>query len=140
MLLLALVVGGVIGALALADDDEPGSVAVSDIEAGDCLHSPDLAEGAAEVGDIEKVDCDEAHHAEVFAVLEFDEDQDEDLDGAGTRCVGAAEDEGRTLSDLETEDLEIRPLVASDAPEDGDPVVCFIRHQDGQELSDSEFE
>jgi len=136
VLALALMGAAVVAALLLTDDE--GALAVEDISSGDCLVGSGLADADEEISDIEKVDCDDRHDAEVFATFELGSDQD--LDAAGSQCVDEAADAGKPLEDLQTDDLEIRPLVASDSPEEGDKVVCFIRHRDGNKLSGSEFE
>ena len=136
MLALALVGAAVVAALLLADNSDSG-VAVDDISSGDCLVGSGLADADEEISDLEKVACDDDHDAEVFATFELGSDQD--LAAAGSQCLDEAADAGRPLDDLEGDDLEIRPLVASDEPEEGDKVVCFIRHPDGSTLSGSEF-
>ena len=62
---------------------------------------------------------------------------DFDLDAAGSTCVDELSDAGTTLDDLEADGNEVRPLVGSDEPAEGDQVVCFIRNSDGDQLSDS---
>ena len=121
----------------MAADSDSG-IAVKDVSPGDCLVGSGLADADEEISDLERVDCSEDHDAEVFATFELGADQD--LDAAGSQCVDEAADAGRELDDLEAADLEIRPLVASDSPDEGDEVVCFIRHPDGSTLSGSEFE
>jgi hypothetical protein len=136
VLALALVAVAVITALILADDDS--GTAVKDISSGDCLVGSGLADAEEEISDLETVGCDEDHDAEVFATFELGDDQD--LAAAGSQCVEEAAAAGRSLEDLAGDDLEIRPLVARDEPEEGDKVVCFIRHPDGSKLSGSEFQ
>jgi hypothetical protein len=137
VLALALVGAAVVAALMLTDESQ-GGVAVEDISPGVCLVGSGLADADEEISDIEQVNCDDEHDAEAFATFELGSDQD--LDAAGSKCVDEATDAGRPLEDLAADDLEIRPLVASDQPEEGDMVVCFVRHQDGSKLSGSEFE
>lgn len=137
VLALALVAAAVVTALILADDSG-SAIAVKDISSGDCLVGSGLADADEEISDLETVGCNEDHDAEVFATFELGSDQD--LDAAGSQCVDEAAAAGRPLEDLEGDDLEIRPLVASEEPEEGDKVVCFIRHPDGSKLSGSEFE
>lgn len=136
LLVAALVAAGVVGAVLLAGDSDSGT-AVSDLSVGDCLTSKDLAQAKGSIGDIETVDCEEEHDAEVFATLDLE--SDEDLDAAGSRCVDEAADEGHPLEDLQGDDLEIRPLAAEVDPQEGDTVVCFIRNQDGDKLSGAIF-
>lgn len=136
VLALGLVATAVVTALILADNSDSG-IEVKDISSGDCLVGSGLADADEEISDIEKVDCDDDHDAEVFATFELGNDQD--LDAAGSQCVDEAAAAGRPLEDLEGDDLEIRPLVAGDEPEEGDKVVCFIRHPDGTKLSGSDF-
>lgn len=136
VLALALVAAVVVAALMLTDDSE-GGLAVENIESGYCLIGSGLGNADEEIRDIERVGCQDAHDAEVFATFELG--SDEDLAAAGSRCVDEAAKAGKPLEDLAAEGLEIRPLVASDQPEEGDAVVCFIRDQDGRKLSGSEF-
>ena len=137
---ILLVVGGVFGILALTGDDASGGTAVDDLSEGDCLVSSDIADASDSIGDIETVDCGEAHDAEVFATFEVSSDEaggDFDLDAAGSACVDELSGAGTTLEDLEADGNEVRPLVGSDEPSEGDQVVCFIRNSDGDQLSDS---
>lgn len=138
LLVVALLAGGILGVLALTNDDADSGLEVSDIEAGDCLRSSDFEGGEASVGGIERVDCDEAHDAEVFGVI--DAGDGEDLTVLGTRCVEVAEEEEHPLASLQADDLEVRPLAAGDEPAEGDPVVCFVRHKDGETLTDQIFD
>jgi hypothetical protein len=137
VLALALVGAAVVTALLIADDSDGGGTAVEDISPGDCLVGSGLADAEQKISGLETVGCDADHDAEVFATFELGADQD--LDAAGSQCVDEAADAGRTLQDLQEADLEIRPLVASESPAEGDRVVCFIRHPDGSALSGPQF-
>ncbi len=139
IVVILLVVGGVFGILALTGDDSSGT-AVDDLSEGDCLVSSDIADASDSIGDIETVDCGDDHDAEVFATFEVGGDEaggDFDLEAAGSACVDELSGAGTTLDDLETDGNEVRPLVGSDEPSEGDQVVCFIRNSDGDQLSDS---
>ena len=134
-----LVVGGIFAAMSLGGDSASGT-AVDDLGEGDCLVSSDIADASDSIGDIETVDCDDDHDAEVFATYEVGADEagsDFDLDAAGSTCVDKLSDAGTTLDDLEADGNEVRPLVGSDEPAEGDQVVCFIRNSDGDQLSES---
>ena len=136
---ILLVIGGVFGILALTGDDSSGT-AVDDLSEGDCLVSSDIADASDSIGDIETVDCGDDHDAEVFATFEVGGDEsggDFDLEAAGSACVDELSGAGTTLDDLEADGNEVRPLVGSDEPSEGDQVVCFIRNSDGDQLSDS---
>jgi hypothetical protein len=136
--LLALVglSAGVVVAVSTGDAERPGS-AVTDLRAGDCLVSIDLARGRPSVGRIRVVGCDEPHDAEVFATfaLTAGELAGFDIDAVGARCVDRLMDAGSSLAELQQQDLEVRPLVATADPQEGDTVVCFLRHVDGDRLS-----
>jgi len=135
---ILLVLGGVIAALTLGDSSS--GAAVDDLDTGDCLRSSDIADASDSIGDIETVDCGDDHDAEVFATFEVGSDEsgsDFDLDAAGSRCVDELAGVGTTLDDLEADGNEVRPLVGSDEPAEGDQVVCFIRNSDGDPLSDA---
>lgn len=135
--LLGLSAGVVVAFSTDGGDDAPTPVA--ELRVGDCLVSTDLARGLPSVGGIEVVGCAEEHDAEVFATFELaDEDiADFDVDTIGARCVDGLVDAGSSLARLQQEDIEVRPLVGTEQPEVGDPVVCFLRHTDGQRLSGS---
>ena len=134
-----LVLGGIVAAISLGGDSSSGT-AVDDLSEGDCLVSSDIADASDSIGDIETVDCGDDHDAEVFATYDVGADDagsDFDLDAAGSTCVDKLSDAGTTLDDLEADGNEVRPLVGSDEPSEGDQVVCFIRNSDGDQLSDS---
>ena len=134
-----LVVGGIFAALSLSGDSA-GGTAVDDLGEGDCLVSSDISDASDSIGDIETVDCGDDHDAEVFATYEVGSDEagsDFDLDAAGSTCVDELSGAGTTLEDLEADGNEVRPLVGSDEPSEGDQVVCFIRNSDGDQLSES---
>ena len=127
-------------ALMTLGGDSAGGTAVDDLSEGDCLVSADIAEASDSIGDIETVDCGDNHDAEVFATYDVGADDagsDFDLDAAGSTCVDKLSDTGTTLDDLEADGNEVRPLVGSDKPSEGDQVVCFIRNSDGDQLSES---
>ncbi len=134
-----VVVGGIFAAMSLGGDFSSGT-AVDDLSEGDCLVSSDISEASDSIGDIETVDCGDDHDAEVFATYDVGADDagsDFDLDAAGSTCVDKLSDTGTTLDDLEADGNEVRPLVGSDEPSEGDQVVCFIRNSDGDQLSES---
>ena len=134
-----LVLGGIVAAISLGGDSASGT-AVDDLGEGDCLVSSDIADASDSIGDIETVDCGDDHDAEVFATYEVGADEagsDFDLDAAGSTCVDKLSGAGTTLDDLEADGNEVRPLVGSDEPSEGDQVVCFIRNSDGDQLSES---
>ena len=134
---ILLVVGGIVAALALSGGDSAG-VAVDDLSEGDCLVSSDIAGANDSIGDIETIDCGEDHDAQVFATYDVSGDEADDfsLDAAGSKCVDELPS-GTTLDDVESDGNEVRPLVGSDSPAEGDQVVCFIRNSDGDPLTDS---
>lgn len=146
VLVIALIAGAVVLAIWLVGrDDDASGLAVSDLEAGQCLTGDDLeglsseAFGDRDITGLTEVDCDESHDLEVFAIVELDEDGDDGLAAAGDTCVDEAEDAGRRQLDLADDDLEIRPL-AGPEPEEGDAVACFVRHQGGDRTTGSAFE
>jgi hypothetical protein len=132
-----LVVGGVFLVLGLTGSSSSGT-AVDDLSEGDCLTSSDIADAKDSIGDIETVDCGDKHDAEVFATYDVsgDEADDFDMDAAGSKCVDELSGAGTSLEDLEADGNEVRPLVASDSPSEGDQVVCFVRNSDGDPLTD----
>lgn len=137
LVVIALVGGGIAAALALTGDEESGT-SVADLSKGDCLTSSDIADGNADIGDIETTGCSDDHDAEVFADFELSGNDVEefDIDATGSRCVDELESAGVSFEDLSDEGNEVRPLVASDDPGEGDTVICFIRNSDGEKLSD----
>ena len=138
---ILLIVGGVFGVLALTGNSSSGT-AVDDLSEGDCLTSSDIKDANDSIGDIETVDCGDKHDAEVFATYDVssDEADDFDMDAAGSKCVDELSGAGTTLEELEADGNEVRPLVASDSPSEGDQVVCFVRNSDGDQLTDSVLE
>lgn len=146
VLVIALIAGAVVLAIWLVGrDDEASGLAVSDLEAGQCLTGDDLEGIASEdfadqdITGLTDVDCDDDHDLEVFAIVELDEDGADGVAAAGEACVDEAEDAGRRQLDLADDDLEIRPL-AGPEPEEGDDVACFVRHQGGDRTSGSAFD
>jgi len=137
LLVLLLVGAGLTAAVLFTGGDDPSSVAVSNLDEGDCITSGDLANVNGAISDIETTDCHGDHDAEVFAVLE--REKGEDLTAAGTHCVEAADEKGHSLTDLQADGLEIRPLVAGDDPEEVDDLVCFIRSPEGEPLTEPTF-
>lgn len=138
IVLVGAIVGGIFLAVNLMGGDDEGGTEISDLAAGDCLTSGDIADGGDSIDDIETVDCGEEHDAEVFATFELEADDVEDFDinDQGTTCVEELESAGTSLDDLSADGNEVRPLVGSDDPAEGDEVVCFIRNSDGEKLSD----
>jgi len=136
VLFLAVVGGAVTAAVLIAEDEEDPGIAVADIEAETCLNSDGLADVGETVDTIEEVGCEDEHDAEVFATLELA--AEEDIAAAGDNCVGELDDVGQTWSALDAAGIEVRPLVAGE--DEGDKVVCFIRHRDGEPLTGSEFD
>jgi hypothetical protein len=135
LLVLALVAAAIVVALMVNDNGQ--GLAVKDISSGDCLTASGLAGADAQISEIKTVGCDKGHDAEVFATFELGSGQD--LKAAGSQCVSEADSAGKPFADLAAAGLEIRPLVAKNPPDEGDEVVCFIRHRDGKKLSGSEF-
>ncbi|WP_067438824.1 hypothetical protein [Nocardioides jensenii] len=139
IVLIAAIGGGIFGILALTGDDGKDSgVAIDDLKAGECLESSDIADGSGTIDSIETMACDDDHDAEVFATYDLsgDDAKDFDIDAAGSKCVEELENAGGSFDTLTSDGNEVRPLVASDDPEEGDQVVCFIRNSDGEQLTE----
>lgn len=119
---------------------DAGSDTLADVGAGDCLVSSAIGEGKGTVDDLEIVECGDGHDAEVFAAVELDKSQAEDYDDTigGELCSAQADDKGTSVADLDSEDLEVRPLVP-DSPSEGDDLLCLVRHKSGDELKGSAF-
>ena len=94
------------------------------------------ADGNGTINSIETVSCDKDHDAEVFATYDLDADQakDFDIDAAGSTCVAKLEENGVSFDDLTAAGNEVRPLLESDDPSEGDSVICFLRNSDGDPL------
>lgn len=139
VVLLAVIGGGGFAIWKLTgDDDSADSVAINDLAVGECLTSDDIADGKSSIDSLETTGCDGDHDAEVFAVIDLDSDtaDDFDIDAAGSQCVEQLEEAGKSFDELTSENLEVRPLVESDDPAEGDQVVCFLRNSDGESLPD----
>lgn len=135
MAVLALAAGAAIAgcaALAAQLSDNTPQRDMPSIEAGTCLRSNDLAQGALALHELDTISCAHLHDAEVFAVQTMR--PGEDLDAVGERCMGAASDRGFDGEQLQSRELEIRPLALTNTPHSGDTVACFIRHQSGTPL------
>lgn len=138
LVLIILIAGAIWAVIAFTgDDDSADGVSVEDLKSGQCLSSSDIADGEGTIGSLEETDCDKDHDAEVFATYPLDGDQAEDfdIDAAGSKCVEELENAGVSFDDLTGEGNEVRPLVASDNPSEGDNVICFIRNSDGDPLT-----
>lgn len=70
--LAGVVVGGLLTGCAWFGGDE--TVSVFELAPGDCVLSP--SDVAAELTELERVDCQEEHHMEVYARVEFPETDD----------------------------------------------------------------
>lgn len=139
VVLVVLAAAAVVTAVVLTNTDDGGGSppSVAGLEAGECIDSSDVADANEKISEIDEVACDESHDAEVFSTFELtsEEVSDFDLDAAGSKCVDLLADLGTSLDDLESDGNEVRPLVGSDDPEEGDKVVCFIRNSEGKDLS-----
>jgi hypothetical protein len=124
---LAAVATGIVAAVQNAGPDTPPRL--PPVAIGTCLISPELARASDGVTELEAVACSRAHDGEVFALLTLR--ADEDLDAAGSRCVGAAAVRQFDFEELRTRGLEVRPLALDGNPTTGDTVACFVRRKDG---------
>jgi len=126
-----LLAGGGIAAAAVLLSGDSDVLAVSELEEDMCLSSDDLAEGSTEVDDMTETDCAGDHDAEVFAVLEVE--AGETFEEAGSRC---AEELGVEFHALREDGIEVRPLAETDEPAADDRVVCFLRNENGEPLTE----
>ena len=111
VVVLGLLAGAVV--LFLSTGDRAAEVA--DLGRGDCVQSAAIADGSADVADLEVVSCDTAHDAEVVATGTV-ADSEEPTDA----CLQAITDEGTSVAALSVEDREVRPLSS------GDDVACLV--------------
>ncbi|MBD8868933.1 hypothetical protein [Nocardioides donggukensis] len=134
-LVLVVLVVAVVAVLALwlLDGDGDEGTAISDLAAGECLVSTDIAAANGVVERIDVVGCTEPHDAEVFATYPVATSGEVDLEAAGATCVDELAASGASLQELTDDGREVRPLVAGDT--DAERVVCFVRNSDGSQLS-----
>ena len=125
-------VGGVLAAafcLAACGDDVPAN----DVEVGQCTNQ-DLT---GQVGEIDTVDCDNAHTAEVFALFDLDGDDypgSEEVASLATEgCTGDRFEEYVGLSYAESEIFAANIAPTEETWNDADDrtVICFAVAQDG---------
>ena len=110
-----VVLGLLAGAVVLFLSTGDSSAQVADLGRGDCVQSAAIADGSADVADLEVVSCDKAHDAEVVATGSV-ADSEEPTDA----CLQAITDEGTSVAALSVEDREVRPLSS------GDDVACLV--------------
>ena len=105
---------------------------------GDCIE--ELESGSVE--ELEKVDCDESHVAEVFAVLDLDDGDfpgtDEVTSLAAEACLDEFEDYvGVAYNDSEYEIFPIAPSEESWNDAEDREVICLAGNPDQSELEGS---
>ncbi|MGH9244463.1 MAG: septum formation family protein [Acidimicrobiales bacterium] len=127
------------------DEEEAEAVDVLDLEEGDCIEDiGQLEEAAAEV---DVIDCDADHDAEVFAVFDLEGDEGEPF--PGDDVVGEGAEEGCTDefedyvgSEPDDSELDFNFILPNEEtwedPELQDrEVVCVTFRADGDELDES---
>ena len=107
-------------------------------DVGDCIEK--LESGS--VDELDKVDCDESHVAEVFAVPELEDGDfpgvDEITDLAAEACLGEFEDYvGVSYDDSVYEIFPIAPSEESWDEADDREVICLAGNPDQSELEGS---
>ena len=110
-----VVLGLLAGAVVLFLSTGDSAAQVADLGRGDCVQSAAIADGSADVADLEVVSCDKAHDAEVVATRSV-ADSEEPTDA----CLQAITDEGTSVAALSVEGREVRPLSS------GDDVACLV--------------
>lgn len=126
VLALALVVIAVVGVVLVSR-----VTTVDDLATGDCLRSPELADGGSLLSSLEVVGCTEGHDAEVVGAVDLGAADAGDVETRSLElCAANAGDvAGRAAAGLET-----RPMTADDDPDAGDRLVCIARMSDGSIL------
>ncbi|WP_110206082.1 hypothetical protein [Nocardioides daejeonensis] len=112
--------------------DEP--LALDEIEAGMCLTSAGLRAATTRVDDLRSVSCDQAHDAEVFAILLAGSETTE-LAQAGRRCSEALAGRGSSLEEITQAGLEVRPLAPEGEISADTRVACFLRSRTGEKMT-----
>ncbi|WP_235737085.1 hypothetical protein [Nocardioides alcanivorans] len=112
----------------------PSPLALSELEPGDCLSSPELGQAGADLANLEHVDCEDEHDGEVFATFDAG-DEVTDLDSAGVRCGDLLDAVGSSLRSVTERGFEVRPLAVTRKISPDTRVVCFLRSRAGEKMT-----
>ena len=107
---------------------------VEQLETGECLNADNLTDDSEDfVENIEEVDCDKAHDAEVLVTKKLTQDDAESYDPAeSTLCSDLITEKG--LTGKLTEGIGFFGLTTDEAPNAGDKLVCIAYKLDGSKL------
>lgn len=125
------------GVYALTQVDWDDLLPVEQLETGECLNASNLTDDSEDfVEDIEEVDCDGPHDAEVLVTKELTQDDAEAYDPASsTLCADLITEGGLTGKVApENPDIGFFGLTTESAPNAGDKLVCIGYRLDGAKL------
>lgn len=133
----ATVVGAALGAMVLGGCG--GTEVVTEAAVGECVQDPD---DTAEVGELDKVDCDQAHDNEVIAVFDLSGDAFPGTDDvqaqAQERCVEEFEPYvGSTYEESDLDVYTISPTEETWEEADDREVICAVFPLDGSTMEGS---
>jgi len=116
-----------------------GSEVAAEAAIGECFQEP---EDSDEVGELDKVDCDEAHDNEVIAVFDLDGDDfpgvDEVQSQAEEGCVEEFEPYvGSTYEESDLDLFTITPTEETWDDADDREVICSVFALDGSQVEGS---
>ena len=116
-----------------------GSEVATEAAVGECFQDPEETD---EVGELDKVDCDEAHDNEVIAVFDLEGDDfpgaDEVQSQAEEGCVGEFEDYvGSTFEESDLDLFTITPTEETWDEADDREVICSVYALDESPLEGS---
>jgi hypothetical protein len=108
---------------------------VADLDGGDCVDSPGYLDGRTKTPrDLERVDCDDAHDAEVLFAGDLSATEASAYRDAVPNevCLARINDAGTTA----VNDMTLLLVGATDArrPASGDPLACLAFRDDGSRL------
>ncbi|NPC97715.1 DUF4190 domain-containing protein [Nocardioides sp. zg-DK7169] len=127
--LLATIAVGALLAIGIALSED-----VNDLETGDCIDAPSLADDDEEFTSIETVSCEEPHDGEVLGTVVLDAEQAElyaSSPFAGARWCAEATGFSRPVDGT---GLSLMRLTNSAEPEAGDTLACVVYDADGDKL------
>jgi hypothetical protein len=123
-----------VGIYTLSQVDWEDLLPVEQLETGECLNASNLTDDSEDfVEDIEEVDCDGPHDAEVLVTKELTQDDARDYSPeSSTLCSDLITEGG--LADKIGPDIGFFGLTTDADPNAGDKLVCIAYRPDGAKL------
>lgn len=132
--LVLVVVGATLGASALVGCG--GSEVATEAAVGECFQDP---EDTSDVGELDKVDCDDAHDNEVISVFNLEGDDFPGADEVQSEAEGRCNEDfesyvGSTFEESDLDLFTISPTKETWVEADDREVICSVFALDGSSL------